>query len=617
MNNGKFVLTVILTFGIVVIWAESAFGVAPYLINYQGRLSHSDGMPFEGTHSITFSIYNDEDATAPIWTETHDEVSFRNGTFSVMLGSVEAFPDGMFAASAELWIELTIDATISFPRKMMVSVPFALDAAYAEISETAKNLECSGCISEEMLDGTLQQSIADASSLEDRVSNLENDVSNLSAQVSANRTDIDSIQSDLASISSQIENNSNSIQSIQDNISTMQEQIFDNSTDIQQNSINISNTYSQTTQNTNDIQTLYSYLDQVSRIYYYRNSSFENGLQPWHLEHSCTVIKRTDSEANTGSYSITVTNDPTNTCIRYMEYQDYIYPSPGEELTITFFMKGESSTHGGETAHISVIEYRNWAGESSEIADIPIPPTGNASQWQEFTFSRTIPSDGSVSNVSYRIQFPADTNRTYTVYIDDFEVYSTTGKNYAAYSYAGADYPGGPATDLACSGCVANSELEGNIAPEKIQDTAAVLNSNQEQNFNNDTLIIGNSYISVNGSQEGNNTATIRGDTYIDGALNVSQDIHTDGNIDAHTAYLENATITDRLTLQHRRTYTLTNRSTSTKTYALGSLAGTACFVSGIYVTSGITVNCKVIRDNTDNWLVTVGPYNTCHIACF
>ena len=123
---------ILITVGIVVL-AVCAIASVPHLINYQGVLTDSGGVPISGSHDLTFTIYPDSTLSAPVyWTETHVGVEFDDGLFHVILGGTTAIPDGLFAEEMR-WIGITVDATPEMkPRQQVTSVPWALHAAVAD-----------------------------------------------------------------------------------------------------------------------------------------------------------------------------------------------------------------------------------------------------------------------------------------------------------------------------------------------------------------------------------------------------------------------------------------------------------------------------------------------------
>ena len=110
--------------------ALGAVGTAaavPGTLTHQGRLYDDAGAPVTATLEVTFSIYEDPQSAAAIWTETHT-VSFEEGYFSVSLGADEPFGKGVLDGKARyLGIQVGADAEMA-PRSLIASVPYAIMA---------------------------------------------------------------------------------------------------------------------------------------------------------------------------------------------------------------------------------------------------------------------------------------------------------------------------------------------------------------------------------------------------------------------------------------------------------------------------------------------------------
>jgi len=101
----------------------------PNVIDYQGSLTDTDGLPVEGTVSLTFGIYSSETDGTLLWSETQNPVAVTDGLFHVLLGSVTPLPESLFD-SPDRWIGLAVEGEDEMsPRTRLASVPFALVAA--------------------------------------------------------------------------------------------------------------------------------------------------------------------------------------------------------------------------------------------------------------------------------------------------------------------------------------------------------------------------------------------------------------------------------------------------------------------------------------------------------
>ena len=110
---------------------EGSSRSVPDLIDYQGRLTDSDGTAIDGAVSITFAIYDVENGGVALWTETQNPVEVSDGLFHVLLGSETAFPADLFDESNR-WIGINVagDGEMT-PRCRIASVPFALQTGSA------------------------------------------------------------------------------------------------------------------------------------------------------------------------------------------------------------------------------------------------------------------------------------------------------------------------------------------------------------------------------------------------------------------------------------------------------------------------------------------------------
>jgi hypothetical protein len=83
----------------------------PNLINYSGTLHPSSGLAAPGSSvGVTFAIYRQQDAGAPIWLETENVTPDSTGHYSVLLGStrVEGIPADLFSTQEQRWLGVQV-----------------------------------------------------------------------------------------------------------------------------------------------------------------------------------------------------------------------------------------------------------------------------------------------------------------------------------------------------------------------------------------------------------------------------------------------------------------------------------------------------------------------------
>ena len=114
--------------------ATHAASAAPLTLQQQGRVLDAAGDAVEGSHDLTFALYDSPGASTPVWSET-DTLTFDNGYFSTTLGDgITPLTSTLFGTD-DLWLGLQIDSAPELPlRTPLHSVPFAIHA------DTASNL---------------------------------------------------------------------------------------------------------------------------------------------------------------------------------------------------------------------------------------------------------------------------------------------------------------------------------------------------------------------------------------------------------------------------------------------------------------------------------------------
>ena len=99
------------------------------LINYQGRLTDSEGDPVaDDTYQLTFSLHDDSTGGFMHWSEVHPSVQTEDGLFCVILGSVDHSLDASIFETEPLYLEIHVYEEIISPRTRLTSAPSAIRA---------------------------------------------------------------------------------------------------------------------------------------------------------------------------------------------------------------------------------------------------------------------------------------------------------------------------------------------------------------------------------------------------------------------------------------------------------------------------------------------------------
>ena len=101
-------------------------GVPP-VIRFSGTLAAAPGRV-----PVTFELYEQETGGEPLWRETHPVLVDAAGRYTVVLGVGEALPIELFLSGEARWLDVDAEGVAPQPRRLLVSVPYALKAADAE-----------------------------------------------------------------------------------------------------------------------------------------------------------------------------------------------------------------------------------------------------------------------------------------------------------------------------------------------------------------------------------------------------------------------------------------------------------------------------------------------------
>jgi hypothetical protein len=108
--------------------------VVPQLVNFSGKATDANGNPVSGVAGITFSIYEEQYAGAPLWIETQNVTADSRGNYTAQLGAATSsgLPLDLFSTGEARWLGVRINGGEEKPRVLLLSVPYALKAADAQ-----------------------------------------------------------------------------------------------------------------------------------------------------------------------------------------------------------------------------------------------------------------------------------------------------------------------------------------------------------------------------------------------------------------------------------------------------------------------------------------------------
>jgi hypothetical protein len=106
----------------------------PLVIRFSGHIHDLNDKPIVGLNGVTFALYKEETGGAPLWLEVQNVTLDGQGRFTVLLGSSnpQGIPTDLFSSREARWLGMSTDSGFERPRVLLVSVPYALEAANAE-----------------------------------------------------------------------------------------------------------------------------------------------------------------------------------------------------------------------------------------------------------------------------------------------------------------------------------------------------------------------------------------------------------------------------------------------------------------------------------------------------
>jgi hypothetical protein len=150
----------------------------PKMINYQGKLMTTEGLPVaDGDYQVTFAIYDVKTGGAALWDETQAPVPVKDGIFNVLLGSTKELALDDFAAGERyLGIKVGSDEEMA-PRFRITSVIYALIAdAVTPNSIKSANLDNGAVITAKIADGAVTATKIGQGEMVKSVNGIKDDV---------------------------------------------------------------------------------------------------------------------------------------------------------------------------------------------------------------------------------------------------------------------------------------------------------------------------------------------------------------------------------------------------------------------------------------------------------
>jgi hypothetical protein len=146
-GNMRSAVNSILTLLMIVIapsicWAQCTSGTSPcnrgvpHFVKFGGEIKSETSLLRSGTVAMKFVIYDDSKAGNALWQEVQNILPDAEGRYEVMLGSTapDGIPMDIFTSGEPRWLgtQVVRPGSEEQPRVLMVSVPYAMEAADAQ-----------------------------------------------------------------------------------------------------------------------------------------------------------------------------------------------------------------------------------------------------------------------------------------------------------------------------------------------------------------------------------------------------------------------------------------------------------------------------------------------------
>ncbi len=166
-------LTIIVIVAMLVL-ASFATADVPQLINYQGRLTNTNGGPVASNpYQMKFIIYDAATGGTELWNSGFQTVNVADGLFDVKLGEspMPALPDDLFDTDTIRYLGITVGADSELaPRSRFTTVAFAYKALRSDSAGIALSVAANTIGPPAIIDGSITSTDIDNSSVQERIS---------------------------------------------------------------------------------------------------------------------------------------------------------------------------------------------------------------------------------------------------------------------------------------------------------------------------------------------------------------------------------------------------------------------------------------------------------------
>lgn len=130
------IMAVILALAVFPLSTQAEVASIPILINHQGFLTDTAGIPLTGAYDFQFDLFVTAAGGFANWTESVLNLPVQAGRYTHQLGSLVPLSQNFFIGLEPLYLQVTVEGQIITPRTLLTSSPYSLAANEIEVNST-------------------------------------------------------------------------------------------------------------------------------------------------------------------------------------------------------------------------------------------------------------------------------------------------------------------------------------------------------------------------------------------------------------------------------------------------------------------------------------------------
>jgi len=453
--------------------AGVASAEVPVTLGFQGYVETGGGEGFGGVTDVTVRLFSGKEAGEALWEEDHPDVGIVDGALSIDLGASaesQELLQEVLIGQQEVWAEFEVEgADAAFPRQRLVAAPYAVAARYSNSADVlltpASDLACVACVEAAEVSfafaGAVQQGGAATEALALTCSECV-DLPHLAPAVLALLDAIGALSDALDELEQKVSKHSQD-PSIHHAKYTDAEAVAAVEGSAAWEAL-LAADDAATSQFQGIEQDLASLAAEAAKpkvkVNTLPNGSFEMGLLLWEALSGVPVI--TEGSVHDGSGKRALVLDSTGEKGPQTVRNTSLVPVRSDaQIVLSAWVSGFGITEGPGPEDKLMARLQFLDADSKTIAggDIVLVLGAGLFDWTDKTTATPVPKAAVYVTVDLGLYGQAVGFAT----VDDVRLYSDS-IDLAAAPYAAGAYPGGPALDLECTGCVGAKELEEHAA---------------------------------------------------------------------------------------------------------------------------------------------------------